>query len=174
MCHHAVQPPMDVEPTDRPFPLPSLAARAPRRDIFRRATAREGDLVLPRGGKGTKAALAQPTAVRFALVAFVQAQAFGLALALADAHASEGLQQLDKVSAVGFTQGEVEWVALGGEDQRAFEPFKPGFSGVPALGVRPFLDLPTRASGEQFLRFSMPRRSASLMKSATMRCQTRR
>jgi len=99
----AVQPPRDVEPTERPFPLPALAAIAPRMDSFRRATARDGDRVLPRGGKGNKASLAPPTAVRFAIVAFVQAQAFGLALARADAKASEGLQQLAKVIAVGFT-----------------------------------------------------------------------
>ncbi len=48
------------------------------------------------------------------------------------------------------------------------------FSRVPDLGVRPFLDFTTLASWEQFLRFSMPLQSASLLKSATLRCQTRR
>src|SRR5439155_422236 len=88
----------------------------------------------------------QRPAVRFAIVAFVQAQAVGFALALADANAIDGLQQLDKVIAVGFTQGEVEWVAIGVDDPMAFQPFNPVFSGVPDLGVRPFLDLTTLAS----------------------------
>ena len=143
---HAVQSPMDVEPTERPFHLPSLAAIAPMMGIFRRAAARNGDMVLAIGGDGNNAPLAQRPAVRFAIVAFVQAQAFGFALALADANAIDGLQQLDKVIAVGFTQGEVEWVAIGVDDPMAFQPFNPVFSGVPDLGVRPFLDLTTLAS----------------------------
>ena len=147
MFQHAVQPSMDVEPTERPLHLPPLAAIAPLMDIFRWATTRNSDLVLAIGGERNHAPLAQRPAVRFAIVAFVQPQAVGFTLALADANALNGLQQLDKVIAVGFTQGEVEWVAIGVDDQMAFQPFNPVFSGVPDLGVRPFLDLTTLASG---------------------------
>jgi len=120
MCQHAVQPPTVVEPTKRPLHLPPLAARAPGMDIFRRAAARNGDRVLTIGGDGNTAPLAQGAAMRFAIVAFVQPQAFGFALTLADANAINRLQQLAEVIAVGFTQGEVEGRAIGVNDQRAF------------------------------------------------------
>ncbi len=146
MFQHAVQPPMDVEPPERSFHLPSLAAIPPVVEIFGWAPARDGDMVLAIGGNGNNASLAQGLAVRFTVVAFVQAQAFGFAFTLADATALNRLQQFDKVVAVGFTQGEVEGMPVGGNDQRAFQPFKPVFSGVPDLGIRPFCDLTTLAS----------------------------
>src|SRR6059036_3489673 len=108
MFQHAVQSPMDVEPTERPFHLPSLAAIAPMMGIFRRAAARNGDRVLAIGGDGNNAPLAQRPAVRFAIVAFVQAPAFGFTLALADANALNGLQQLEKIMAGRFPQREVQ------------------------------------------------------------------
>ena len=146
MFQHAVQSPMDVEPTERPFHLPSLAAIAPMMGIFRRAAARNGDLVLAIGGDRNNAPLAQRPAVRFAIVAFVQPQAFGFTLALADANAINGLQQLDKVIAVRFTQREVQRMPIAINDQMPFQPFNPVFSGVPDFFVRPFLDLTTLAS----------------------------
>ena len=146
MFQHAVQPPMDVEPAKRPFHLPPLAAVAPVVDIFRRTTTRNGDMILAIRGDGNNAALAQGTAVRLTIVAFVQPQAFRFALALADADAINGLQQLDEVIAVGFAQGEVEGMPMGIDDQMAFEPFNLVFSRVPDLGVQPFLDFTTLAS----------------------------
>jgi hypothetical protein len=146
MFQHAVQPPMDVKPTERPFHLPPLAAVAPVVDIFRRTTTRNGDMILAIRGDGNNAALAQGTAVRLAIVAFVQPQAFGFALPLADADAINRLQQFDEVITVGFTEGEVERMPMGVDDQMAFEPFNPVFSGVPDLGVQPFLDFTTLAS----------------------------
>jgi hypothetical protein len=146
MFQHAVQPPMAVEPTERSFHLPSLAAIPPVVEIFGWATARDGDMVLAIGGNGNNASLAQGLAVRFTVVAFVQAQAFGFAFTLADANAIPRLQQFDKVVAVGFTQGEVKGMPVGVNDQMAFQPFKPVFSRVPDLGIRPFFDLTTLAS----------------------------
>jgi len=146
MFQHAVQPPMVVKPTERPFHLPPLAAIAPVLNIFRGTAARNGDMVLAIGGDGNNATLAQGAAMRFAIVAFVQPQAFGVALTLADANAVDRLQQFEDIIAVGFTQGEVEGMAIGVDDQMAFEPFNPVFSRVPDLGVRPFLDFTTLAS----------------------------
>lgn len=146
MFQQAVKPSMDVEPTERPFHFPPLAAIAPVVDIFRRAAARDGDMVLAIGGDGNNAPLAQGTAMRVAIVTFVQTQAFGFAPALADAHAIDRLQQLDEVIAVRFTQSEVEWVAIGVNDQMAFQPFNPVLSGIPDFFVRPFLDFTTLAS----------------------------
>jgi len=146
MFQHAVQPPMIVKPTERPFHLPPLTAIAPVMNIFRGAAARNGDMVLTIGGDGNNATLAQGTAMRFAIVAFVQPQAVGFALALADANAGDRLQQFGDIIAVGFTQGEVEGMAIGVDDQMAFQPFNPVFSGVPDFLVRPFLDFTTLAS----------------------------
>jgi hypothetical protein len=146
MFQHAVQAPMDVKPTERPFHLPPLAAVAAVVDIFRRAAARNEDMILAIRGDGNNASLAQGAAVRFTVVAFVQPQAFGFALTLADADALNRLQQLDEVIAVGFTQGEVKGMPIGVNDQMAFEPFNLVFSGEPDLFVRPFLDFTTLAS----------------------------
>ena len=146
MFQHAVQPSMDVEPPERPLHLPPLAAIAPMMDIFRRTTTRKSDMVLAIGGDRNNAPLAQRTAVRFAIVAFVQPQAFGFALALANANTIEGLPQLDEVIAVGFTQREVQRLPIAINDQMPFQPFNPVFSGVPDFFVRPFLDLATLAS----------------------------
>jgi hypothetical protein len=128
MFQHGGEPPMIVEPTARPFHLPPLAAIAPVMDIFRRAATRNGDMVLAIGGAGHNATLAQGAALGFAIVAFVQPQAFGFALPLADAKAVDRLQQFAEVLAVGFPQGEVEGMAIGVDDQMAFAPFNPVFS----------------------------------------------
>lgn len=58
MFQHAVQPPMVVEPTERPFHLPPLAAITPMLNIFRGTAARKGDMVLAIGGDGNNATLA--------------------------------------------------------------------------------------------------------------------
>ena len=84
--------------------------------------------------------------MRFAIVAFVQSQAFGFALTLANANALDHLQQLEEVIAVRFTQGEVQRMPLGINDQMTFQPFNFVFSGVPDFFVRPFLDFTTLAS----------------------------
>ena len=146
MFQHAVQPSMAVEPTERPLHLPPLAAIAPLSDIFRWTTTKNSDMILAIGGDRNNAPLAQRPAVRFAIIAFVQPQAFGVTLALADANALNGLQQLDKVIAVGFTQGEVQRMPMAINDQMPFQPFNPVFSRVPNFFVCPFLDLTTLAS----------------------------
>jgi hypothetical protein len=84
--------------------------------------------------------------VRLTIIAFVQPQALRFALTLADANAVARLQQFGDVIAVGFTQGEVEGMTIGVDDQMAFQPFNPVFSGVPDFRVRPFLDFTTLGS----------------------------
>src|SRR2546428_10733598 len=130
MFQHAVQPSMDVEPTERPLHLPPLAAIAPLMAIFRRATTRNSDLVLAIGGERNHAPLAQRPAVRFAIVAFVQPQAVGFTLALADAHALNGLQQLEKVMAGGLSPPSVGTRPPSLSCPRAvYRPHSWGFSG---------------------------------------------
>ena len=145
MFQHAVQPPMEVEPAERPFHLPPLAAIAPVMNVLRGAAARNGDRVLTIRGEGNNAPLAQGPAVRFAIIAFVQPQAVRFALTLADANTVDRLQQCGAGVAGGFPQGEVEGVTIGVDDQMAFQPFNPVFSGVSDFLVRPFLAFTTRA-----------------------------
>src|SRR2546425_5375966 len=146
MFQHTVQSPMDVEPTECPLHFPSLAAITLVMTIFGRTPARNGDMVLTIGGDGNNASLTQGPAVRFAIVAFVQPQASRFAPTLADANALDRLQQLDKVIAVRFTEGEVERMAIGVDDEVAFQPFNPVFARVPDFFVRPFFDFTTLAS----------------------------
>lgn len=146
MFQHAVQSPMDVEPTERPLHFPPLATIAPVVTIFGGTPARNGDMVLTIGGDRDNAALPQGPTVRFAIVAFVQAQTCGFALPLADTNAIDRLQQLDEVITVGFTQGEVQRMPIGLNDQMAFQPFNSVFSRVADFLIRPFLDLTTLAS----------------------------
>jgi len=73
-------------------------------------------------------ALAQSAAMRFAIVPFVQAQAFRFPFAFADANAINRLQQLDQIIAVSRTQGKIERMAIGLDDQMAFQPVNPMFS----------------------------------------------
>jgi hypothetical protein len=138
VCQHASQTPREVEPTERPFHLPPLAARAPVVDILGRATTTEGDRVLARGNDWYDAPLAHGPAVGVAIVAFVQPQAFGVALTVTEANAIDRLQHLDDISAGGFTQGEGERMAIGINHQRALQPFNAGLSGVADFFIRPF------------------------------------
>jgi hypothetical protein len=146
MFQHRVQSPMDVEPTERPLHFPPLAAITPVVTIFGRTPTRKGDMVLTIGDDGNDAALTQGAAVRFAIVAFVQPQAFRFALPLADANAIDRLQQFDEVITVRFTQGEVQRMPIGLNDQMPFQPFNPVLSRVADFLIRPFLDLTTLAS----------------------------
>jgi hypothetical protein len=120
MFQHTVQSSMEVEPTERPLHFPPLAAITPVVTIFRWPPTRNGDMVLSVGGDGNNAAVTQGSAVRFAIIAFVQSQPFGFTLTLADANAIDRLQQLDEVIAVRFTQGEVQWMPIGLNDQMPF------------------------------------------------------
>jgi hypothetical protein len=143
---HAIQTPMDVEPTERPLHLPPLAAIAPLMDLLGGTTTTDGDMVLTIGHDRHDAPPAQGPAVGVAIVAFVQAQAFGFALTVADANAIDRLQQLDDIIAVGFTQGAVERMAIGINHQMALQPFNSVLSGVADFFIGPFLDLTTLAS----------------------------
>ena len=66
--------------------------------------------------------LAQGAAVRFAIVPFVQPQAFGVPFAFADANAINRLQQLDEIISVGGTEGEVEGMAMASMTRWRFSP----------------------------------------------------
>ena len=90
--------------------------------------------------------LAQGTTVSFAIVSFVQAQAFRFPFALADANAIDRLQQLDEVIAVGSTEREVERMAIGLDDQVAFQPVNSMFSRVADSFFCPLRDFTTLAS----------------------------
>jgi hypothetical protein len=90
---HAVQASPIVEPTKRPFHFPALAAIPPVMNLFWGAAAWNCDMVLAIRGERNNPSLAQGAAVRFAIVPLVQAQAFGVPFAVADANAINRLQQ---------------------------------------------------------------------------------
>jgi hypothetical protein len=146
MFQHTVQSPMDVEPTGGPFHFPPLAAITPVVAILGRTPTRNGNMVLTIGDDGNDAALTQGSEVRFAIVAFVQTQAFRFVLTLADANAIDRLQQLEEIITVRLTQGEVQRMPIGINDQMTFPPFNPGLFRVADFLIRPFLDLTTLAS----------------------------
>jgi hypothetical protein len=85
-------------------------------------------MVLTIRRKGNNPALAQGAAVCFAIVPFVQAQAFGFPFPLADANAINRLQQFEQIITVGSTEREIERMAIGLDDQMPFQPLKAVFS----------------------------------------------
>ena len=96
--------------------------------------------------EGNNPAVAQGTAVQFAIVPFVQAQAFGFPFAFADANTIDCLQQLDQIISVSRTEREVERMAIGVDDQMAFQPLNSMFSRVADCFFCPFLDFTTLES----------------------------
>ena len=96
--------------------------------------------------EGNNPTLTQGAAVRLTIVSFVQTQAVRFAFAFADANAINRLQQFDQIITVSSTEREVERMAIGVDDQMAFQPFNLVFSREPNFLVRPFLDFTTLAS----------------------------
>ena len=103
-------------------------------------------MVLTIGREGNNPALTQGAAVRLTIVAFVQTQALGFPFAFANANAINRLQQFDEIIAVGGTEGEGKRMAIGVDDQRAFQSFNSVFSPVAAFVICPFFDFTTLAS----------------------------
>jgi hypothetical protein len=146
VLQHAVQTPAIVEPTERPFHFPALATIPPVMPIFGGPATQNRDMVFAIGREGNNPALAQGAAVRFTIVPFVQAQAFGFPFAFADANAINRLQQFDQIVTVGRTEREVERMAIGLDDQMTFQPVNSVFARVANLFFCPFLDFTTLAS----------------------------
>ena len=103
-------------------------------------------MVLAIQREGNNPAVAQGAAVGFAIVPFVQAQAFGFSFPFADANAINRLYQFDQIITVGGTGGEVERLAIGLNDQMPFQPVNSGFARVADFFFGPFLDFTTLAS----------------------------
>jgi hypothetical protein len=143
---HAVQAPAIVEPTERPFHFPALATIPPVMPIFGGPAPRNRDMVLAIRREGNNPALAQGAAVRFTIVPFVQAQAFGFPFPFADANAINRLQQFDQILTVGSTESEIERMAIGLNDQMTFQPVNSVFARVADFFFCPFLDFTTLAS----------------------------
>ena len=94
--------------------------------------------------EGNNPTLTQGAAVRLTIVSFVQTQAFRFAFA--DANAINRLQQFDQIITVSSTEREVERMAIGVDDQMAFQPINSVFSRVSDFFFCPFLDFTTLAS----------------------------
>lgn len=128
VLQHAVQAPPIIEPTERPFHFPALTTISFVMTIFRGTTTGNRDMILAIGREGNNPALSQGAAVRLAIVPFIQAQAFGVAFAFADANTIDRLQQFDEIIAVGSTEREVEGMPMRVDHEVAFEPVNPVFS----------------------------------------------
>ena len=128
MFQHAVQAPAIVEPTERPFHFPALATIPPVMPILGGPAPRNRDMVLAIRREGDNPALAQGAAMRFTVVPFVQAQAFGFSFPFADANAINRLQQLDQIVTVRSTEREIERMTIGLNDQMSFQPVNSVFS----------------------------------------------
>jgi hypothetical protein len=94
--------------------------------------------------EGNNPTLTPGAAVRLTIVSFVQTQA--VRFAFADANALNRLQPFDQIIPVGSTEREVERMAIGVDDQMAFQPVNSVFSRVSAFFFCPFLDFTPRAS----------------------------
>ena len=98
--------------------------------IFGRTAQRNGDVIFAVRRNGNNPTSAQGTAQRFAVIAFVQPQAFGFPFALTDANAINRLQQFDQIIAVSRTERKVKGMAMSLNDQMAFQPVNSMFSRV--------------------------------------------
>jgi len=146
MFQHPVPTPAIVEPTERPFHFPALATIPPVMPIFGRTATRNRNLIFAIRREGNNPTLTQGAAVRLTIVSFVQTQAVRFAFAFADANAINRLQQFDQIITVSSTEREVERMAIGVDDQMAFQPINSVFSRVSDFFFCPFLDFTTLAS----------------------------
>jgi hypothetical protein len=146
VLQHTIQTALIVEPTERPFDFPPLAAIPPVMKLFRGPTPWNRDMVFAIGREGNNPAVTQGATVGFTIVSLVQPQAFGFPFALADANAINRLHQLDQIITVGSTKSEGERRAIGIDHQMAFQPVHAVFSRVADFFFCPFLDFTTLAS----------------------------
>ena len=77
LFEQAIHPAIIIQPTKRPFDFPPLATVPFFPSIFRRTAQRLRDMVIAIRDDRNDSALAQGTAMGFAIVAFIQAQALG-------------------------------------------------------------------------------------------------
>ena len=82
----------------------------------------------------------------FAIVALVETQTFRTTNPLTDFDAIYRCQDFALVMPIRFAQRKVEWIAVGSNDQVAFEAVQTVFSGVSYLIFAPFFDFTTLAS----------------------------
>jgi hypothetical protein len=142
----AVQAPEAIEPRKGTFHFPALTAVP---FVFAFVSGLHSGLklaLLPIRGQRNDAALTQGLAQGIAIVAFIKAEAGGAATPFANFDAIDGLKDLNLVMTIGFTQRAVQGIAVGIDDQVAFEARNPVFSGVSYLAFRPLFDLITLAS----------------------------
>ena len=142
----AIQPTKAVDPSKGAFNFPALTAVAFMFAFVSSLHAGLRPALLAIGGQGNDAALAQGSTQRIAVIAFIEAEAFGTATPFANFDAVDGFEDLNLIMAIGSTQRAVQRIAIGIDDQVAFEAANPVFAGVADLVLGPLLDLITLAS----------------------------
>jgi hypothetical protein len=170
----AIQPAKAIEPSKGAFDRPPLTAIPFMFAFVSGLHAGPRDALLLIWGQWNDAALTELGAQGIAIRAFIETEASEAATPFANFAAVEGFEDLNLIMPVGFTQRAIQGIALGIDDQGAFEAGNSVFTGVSYLVFRPLLDLMTLASWYAFLRLINPRRLASFLSSLTIFCQTRR
>jgi hypothetical protein len=92
MFQEAIQPTIRIQPTKGALHFPTLMTKATLRNIFRRSPPRLRDMIPAIGADRDDAPLSQGASMRFAVIAFIESQAFRLAFAAPDANAVNGFE----------------------------------------------------------------------------------
>jgi len=101
---------------------------------------------LARGGQGNEATRAQGRTPRIAVIAFIEAQAFGTAPPLANFAAVDSFEALTLSMAMGSTERAVRGSAIGLDAQVAVAAANSGLARVADLALGPLVALLTLAS----------------------------
>lgn len=117
-----------VKPGKVSFDFPTLSAVTLLVFIFRRSPFWNRHVIFTILGVRHDSTLTQFLSEWFAIVAFVETQAFRAAATFADFDAVDRFKYLALVVPVGFAQREVERIAIGINDQVAFEAVQTVFS----------------------------------------------
>ena len=117
----AIQPATAVDPSKGAFNFPALTAVAFMFAFVSSLHARLRPTFLAIGGQGNDATLAQGRTQRIAVRAFIEAEAFGTATPFANFDAVDSFEDLNLLMAIGSTERAVQGIAIGIDDQVAFE-----------------------------------------------------
>ena len=110
-----------VKPGKASFDFPTLPTVTLLVFIFRRSPFWNHNVILTILGVRHDATFTQCLSERFTIVAFVESQAFRTANPFTDFDAIYRFKDFTLVVPIGFAQSKVEWIAVGINDQVAFE-----------------------------------------------------
>jgi hypothetical protein len=116
-----IQSTIVVDPSESTFHFPALPTIALMLSVFGRSALGDTDMVFAIGNDRNDPPLAQGAPQRFTVVTLVQSQPFRAPPSLTDANSIDGFQNIDLVIPIGPTQGEVQRMTVGVDDDMPFE-----------------------------------------------------